>query len=533
MRQLPPYTVIAILALAAAASSQSAPPLTVQLVASGLNQPVGFAAAPNDPTRLFIVEHGGAIRIIKNGVLLSAPFLDLTDKVEFNGEDGLNGLAFHPNYAQNGQFFVSYDRKPDMAEVIERYQVSAGDPDAAEPASVQPFITITKVTDGHNGGMLAFSPIDGMLYISIGDGGGGGDPLNNAHNPSNFQGKMLRINVDVPADGNAYSSPPDNKYPGPHNGLDEIYAIGLRNPWRFSFDRETGNLYLADVGQETSEEIDFLFGGLPGGADFGWRCMEGFYCTTFSGGDDCVCNDPNLTYPIHTYDHPFGECVIGGYVYRGASIPEYDGHYFFSDFPTTQSWSFKYDGFVRTDYTDHTNELAPPFGSYSIVSYGEDATGEVYFVYMSGEVGRIMPASLQLPGISNFGPGSPGCTGAHDLRAATPAKVGMNNFYMTATNAPANSLGLGLATSLPGLGYDDFGLGLHILVDLFNSSEVIVFDMPTDENGMGYSVFNIPNNSALAGSTYYLQSIFYWPSPCAATNTGFSASDGMAVTIQP
>jgi glucose/arabinose dehydrogenase len=524
------------LAAAPAAMPQGAPPvkLAPQIVGSGFVQPVGVFSPPGDPTRLFVLEQGGAIRIIKNGVVLNTPFLDLTNIVMLGGEDGLLGMAFHPQYATNGQFFVMYNRQPDLALVVERYHVPSAAADVADPATALPFLVIAKQFGSHNGGTLAFSPIDGSLYIGVGDGGLGGDPFNNAQNKTVMLGKLLRINVDIPGAGVPYLCPPSNPYTGPNDpGLDEIFAIGIRNPWRFSIDQATGNIFISDVGQETAEEIDFVPAGWSGELNFGWRCMEGLYCSTYGGDLGCTCNDPALQYPIHTYDHPLGCAIIGGFVYRGALVPELDGHYFFSDLCKKKTWSFKYDGVVKSDFTEYTNDLWPPDGSHSPQSYGQDTNGELYIVYGSGEVAAIVRADGSIPGVGHFGAGTGGCQGVHFLTAMTPARIGMNSFYMRASNAPPRTMGLGFLGTANMPPIDALGLGFDLLIDFANCTDVILYNMPVDENGVAYAVFEIPNNPAVVGATYYAQSIFYWADQCPdKLPMGISSTDGLTFVVQ-
>src|SRR5262245_36732420 len=276
---------------AAAVSSQTA--LTTEMVASGLSSPVFVTSPPGDCSRLFVVEQTGAIRIVKNGSLLATPFLDINTLVLFGGEQGLLGMAFHPSYAANGFFYVNYTRKPDGATVVARYSVSAN-PDVADRGSVLPLLVIAQPFDNHNGGMLAFGPNDGFLYIGMGDGGSGGDPFNNAQNPDVLLGKMLRIDVDHASPPLAYAIPPSNPFAGAAAGADEIWSVGLRNPWRFTFDRANGDMYIGDVGQNSVEEIDFEPAGSPGALNYGWRCMEGTSCTGLEDPPKCSCNAPNL-----------------------------------------------------------------------------------------------------------------------------------------------------------------------------------------------------------------------------------------------
>ena len=386
--------------------------LTTVLVASGLNRPVFVTAPPEDFNRLFIVEKRGVIKILDltTGVVLAVPFLDIDALVgggtTQNSEQGLLGLAFHPNYAVFGFFYVSYtDNFGDT--VIARYVVS-GDPEVADAASAHPIMSINQPQTNHNGGWIGFGPNDGYLYIATGDGGGGGDDDsghtagtgNSQDITNNLLGKMLRIDVngdDFPADANRnFVVPPDNPFVGV-TGDDEIWSYGLRNPWRPSFDRESGDLYIADVGQQLWEEIDFQPASSPGGENYGWRCREGAHDFNFGA----FCGSLTFTEPIHEYAHggsPFRCSITGGYVYRGCAIPSLQGTYFFADWCSRQIWSFRYDGVTLTELTDRTVELDPAGGAsiIDIASFGEDAAGEIYIVEqnITGEIFKIVPAVL-------------------------------------------------------------------------------------------------------------------------------------------
>ncbi|HWR82856.1 MAG TPA: PQQ-dependent sugar dehydrogenase [Candidatus Deferrimicrobium sp.] len=380
-------TVIVLICLLATAAGQvhAATPLTAQLAVSGLSSPVYVCSPPGDRNRLFIVEQGGRIRIHKNGSLLPVPFLDIHTIISTGGERGLLGLAFHPDYAANGYFYVNYTNVAGNT-VIARYQVSAN-PDSANQNSAFTILTVAQPFSNHNGGMLAFGPVDGYLYIGMGDGGSGGDPQNNAQNPQTLLGKLLRIDVDG---GVPYSVPPDNPFVGAPDTLDEIWAFGLRNPWRYSFDRAAGDLYIGDVGQNALEEIDFQSNTSSGGENYGWRLKEGTSC--YNPPSNC---DPAgvLIDPIHQYTHggsPFRCSVTGGYVYRGCAIPDLQGTYFFGDYCSGQVWSFRYNGSTVTEFQDRTTELGLP--AVSVSSFGENANGEIYIVaYNLGRIYKIVP----------------------------------------------------------------------------------------------------------------------------------------------
>jgi glucose/arabinose dehydrogenase len=358
------------------------------LVISAFNVPVEITHAGDDSNRLFIAEQSGLVRIFNLGTnqVLTDPFLDLQSEVIFGGEQGLLGLAFHPDYAQNGFFYVDYTRPfNDKAEtVIARYQASASDPNRADPASKLEILTIPQPASNHNGGMLAFGP-DGYLYIGMGDGGGAGDPNNYAQNPDVLLGKILRIDIDH---GNPYTIPDDNPYVV-SGGSPEIWSLGLRNPWRFSFDRARGDLWIGDVGQGDWEEINFQPAGSEGGINYGWRCYEG----THEFSTSPPCDDPsylaNLTMPVMEYGHNQGSSVTGGFVYRGSQYPSLSGSYFFADFGSGRIWSsypLPGGGFASPEL-----KLDTP---YNISTFGEDESGELYLAdYYNGSVYRVADAA--------------------------------------------------------------------------------------------------------------------------------------------
>ena len=399
---------VAFAVLAVVPSLASAQLVTTTPVASGLSRPVCATGAPGDDTRLFIVEQRGhagvadrgAIRVLNltTGQLLAAPFLQVNG-VSTGSEQGLLGLTFHPDYANNGLFYVNYtDDIPGNSTVVEEYHVS-GDPDIADAAPVRRILTIAQPQTNHNGGWISFGP-DGLLYISAGDGGNGGDtgPGHSAQGNAqeitdNLLGTILRIDVgadDFPADANRnYAIPPTNPFVGV-TGDDEIWAYGLRNPWRNAFDRLTGDLYIADVGQGEVEEIDVQPAASPGGENYGWRVMEGNNCFDDSQTDGAPpCSDPSLAEPIHTYTHADGCAVTGGEVYRGCAIPGLDGTYFFADYCSDRVWSLRYDGVSVTDFQERTAEFG---GISGIAGFGLDANGEMYVCSLAGTVSRIDPA---------------------------------------------------------------------------------------------------------------------------------------------
>lgn len=362
------------------------PTLTKQPVASGLDFPI-FATAPKgDTTRLFIVELPGKIRLVKNGVLQATPFLDITDLTCDISENGLLGLAFDPNYSVNGYFYVSYNESSNCNLQISRFSRSIGNPDIADTTSEESVLLIDQPNDpNHNGGSLLFSPIDGYLYIPTGDGTCCGDPFLSAQDSLSLRGKILRIDVSsLP-----YTIPPDNPYVGASSALDEIWAMGLRNPYRSSIDRETGDFYIADVGQDTWEEVSFVPSTSNGGVNFGWPTIEGRHCYNPSSN----CDSSGLQFPIAEYQHLGGFCsVTGGYVYRGCGMPGLQGYYMFGDFCAGEVYLIKHDGDTVTEFIDVTSQIG--VGGTELSGFGEDAYGEMYIIeLLAGQVSRIVPAS--------------------------------------------------------------------------------------------------------------------------------------------
>jgi glucose/arabinose dehydrogenase len=355
----------------------------LELVVGGLTSPVFVTAAPGDALRLFIVQQNGLIRILRDGTLRSTPFLDLSGLVASGGERGLLGMAFHAEYALNGWFFVNYTDGNGNTKVV-RYTVSA-DRDVADPGTALEILSVAQPYSNHNGGMLEFGPRDGLLYIGLGDGGGAGDPDGNAQDRSSLLGSMLRIDVNTARPAERYRVPPGNPFVGVAGVLPEIWAYGLRNPWRYSFDPANGDLYIADVGQNRFEEVSVHSGTAVGGQNYGWPRMEGEACYRPSTG----CNTGSLVLPAYTYDHDEGCSITGGYVYRGSAIPALRGRYLFADFCEGWVRSFVMEGGEATDVRDLSDELAP---GGNIVSFGRDGAGELYIVVQSGEIYRIVPA---------------------------------------------------------------------------------------------------------------------------------------------
>ncbi|GEM_PF-1567044 len=406
MRSALSFTLLAVGLFTLPVAAQSTPLTTVR-VASGLVKPLYATTPVGDTTRLFVAEQNQAdIHIIDltSNTVLATPYLDLTGKVQTSGnERGLLGMAFHPNYASNGFVYVNYTST--AGTTIERYTVSAN-PNIADASTGLVILTFTQPQSNHNGGMIDFGP-DGMLWIGTGDGGNFNDTGSghasggNAQSGTTLLGKMLRIDVDNPSGGNNYGIPADNPFVGDPLVDDEIWALGMRNPFRHSFDRETGDLWIGDVGQNAKEEIDFVsaenLAAISAGADglnFGWRCMEGLNCSGLSG---CTCNAPELTLPLKEYNNPSqGRAVIGGYVYRGDAIPDLAGSYFYADNTSNKIWSLNESGgaLVPLSTINRTAELEPG-GGLSILSpasFAEDGNGELYICDLNGgEVFKVIP----------------------------------------------------------------------------------------------------------------------------------------------
>lgn len=363
------------------------PAITLNRIDLDLSWPVGIANAGDGSNRLFVVERTGRIWILRDNVKAQEPFLDIRDRVRSqHWEQGLLGLAFPPGFADKGYFYVYYtDLGGDS--VVARYRLVARDPDTADPASEMVILSVDQPFENHNAGQLAFGP-DGYLYVGLGDGGSGGDPLDNAQNPDTLLGKILRVDVEpdsAPMTGTVgmehrlflpgishgsyftYTIPEDNPFAGVPGHQDEIWALGLRNPWRFSFDAGTGDLFIGDVGQNLYEEVNYQPASSTGGENYGWRIMEGTHCF-----EAATCDQSGLTLPVAEYSHEFGRCsVTGGEVYRGSGFPVLQGIYFFADFCTGEVWGLRQEGdsWQQTILHDSASRLS---------SFGSDELGNLY-----------------------------------------------------------------------------------------------------------------------------------------------------------
>jgi glucose/arabinose dehydrogenase len=349
------------------------------LVVGNLETPVGISHAGDGSGRLFILEKVGRIRVVQAGTLLPVPFLDITDRVgSSQSEQGLLGLAFHPGYANNGHFYTNYTDQQGRT-VVSRFSVGS-DPAQADANSEAVLLILDQPAGNHNGGHLAFGP-DGYLYIGTGDGGASGDKFGNGQNGQTLLGAMLRLDVDG---GQPYAVPADNPFAADPGVRDEIWALGLRNPWRYSFDRQSGGLYLADVGQNTYEEINFQPADSAGGLNYGWPIMEASHCFP----QDRACEQAGLALPVVEYDHSQGCSVTGGYVYRGQEFPMLAGIYLFGDYCSGRIWGLAADGAGGWQVAEMAKTDA------LISSFGEDEAAELYLVDMGrGALFRIVAGS--------------------------------------------------------------------------------------------------------------------------------------------
>ncbi len=367
-----------------------APDAALVTIAANVPYPVAITHAGDGTERVFITLQQGQVIIYDGTQVLPTPFLDIADLVTFGGEQGLLSVAFHPDYTINGYFYVNYTDDTGGDTIVARYSVSEQDPNVADESSAVILFEINQPYSNHNGGQLQFGP-DGYLYVGMGDGGSFGDPGNRGQDLTELLGKMLRIDVDPaggdPPDcggGSNYSIPPNNPFvDGPGGNCDEIWAFGMRNPWRFSFDRVTSNLFVGDVGQDTWEEVDYQLVSSPGGENYGWRLMEGPVCYD----PPTNCDDGTLTYPVIAYQHTGGRCAVtGGYQYRGTALPGMVGRYWYADYCTGEIFhAIRQGGQWRTRLFRDTN--------FIITSFGEDEGGELCFSDYSstGEVYCILP----------------------------------------------------------------------------------------------------------------------------------------------
>jgi glucose/arabinose dehydrogenase len=362
--------------------SAAAPNVSLKLVTNGLSSPVGITLAGDGSNRIFVIEQNGRVRIVRNGKLKTRVFLDLTDLTDESGEQGLLGIAFHPDYESNRLFYVHYTNSQGDTEIAE-YMRSKNYPGRANPNATRTILTIDDPYSNHNGGTIAFG-LDGYLYIGTGDGGGGGDPDENGQSLTTLFGKILRVDVNTPSGELQYSVPTDNPFVNQENARGEIWSYGLRNPWQFNFDATTGDLWIGDVGQDMWEEIDVERSGSTGGLNFGWDLMEGNECFEPDQG----CDRAGLTMPVAVYRHDEGCSVTGGVVYRGTKITDLEGTYLYGDYCSGNLW-----GLSAAD---------PPIGAekllnteYLISAFGTTRAGEVLVADHSGKLLKIVAAASQ------------------------------------------------------------------------------------------------------------------------------------------
>ena len=373
---------LAFVVLVPAASAQEQSDVEAAFPNLTFNQPVGIFNAGDGTNRLFVIEQAGIIRVFKNmkNITVSQVFLDVSDRVLFGGEQGLLGMAFHPKYVENGYFYINYVTDNPRRTIIARYSVNASDPDQADKDSEFVLLEVDQPFDNHNGGQLSFGA-DGYLYIGLGDGGSGGDPYGNAQNKTSLLGKILRIDVDSPSAGRNYGIPADNPFDGNTLGFrEEIYAYGLRNPWRFSFDPANGRLWIGDVGQSQREEIDIA----DKGKNYGWNIMEGTLCYSPSSG----CNETGLELPVWEYSHDQGNAVIGGFVYHGALLADLDNAYIYGDYGSGKIWSLWYNAAGNL-----TNVLLADT-NLAITSFGLDEKDELYMTAFDGKIYTLNSAVI-------------------------------------------------------------------------------------------------------------------------------------------
>ncbi len=411
--------------------------LDLEVFASGFSSPVALANAADD--RLFVVEQAGVIKILlPDGSTLASPFLNITDRVDASSsEEGLLGLTFHPDYAQNGYFYVNYTNTTDSIRRtrISRFSVT-GNPNVADPSSENILLTVTQPQSNHNAGDIHFGP-DGYLYVPLGDGGGGGDPSNNGQTLTGLLGDVSRIDVDsgpgvlpdcVGAGTGDYTIPSDNPHVDGSGGLcDEIWASGVRNPWRSSFDRLTGDFYIADVGQSAWEEVNFQPASSAGGENYGWRCYEGNHTYNTTGCGPMSDYD----FPVFEYSHSQGCSITGGYVYRGSLYPNMYGRYFFTDYCSGNFWDMVTSNFNVTMHTNLTG--------FGYVSFGEATDGELYVANLNGTIYHLVDATGPITP-------TPSATGTNTAtNTATPTSTATAHMTSTPT-----STSVGTATSTPG-----------------------------------------------------------------------------------
>ena len=518
-----------LLCLASALSPQAnAQDLEATLVTSGYSAPLYLCSPPGDNSRLMIAEQSTArIRMYKPSTGSISTFMDIGSIVGSGSERGLLGLAFHPNYASNRKFYVSYTNNSGSSMLVQ-YLRSASNPDVADTGSATTIYgPISQPYSNHNGGCIQFGS-DGKLYLGFGDGGSANDPGNRAQNLAQAMGKMLRFDVD----GGAPYSANDNPYYNGSGGLsDFIWSSGWRNPWRFSFDRQTGDMWVGDVGQYAREEVSFEPASSTGGANYGWRCMEGLSCTGLSG---CTCNGTTLTDAVHNYTHSGGNCSItGGYLYRGNLMPNMVGRYFFGDYCSGKIWSGQPNGSgALSNVVEHTADLGIP-GSENITSFGEDANGELYIVDSSG--GQIWRMEEACPATANtYCTAAPNSTGGAAFISSTGTpSVSQNNLTLQVAGAISSQFGLfyygaNQISQSFGNGFRCVGAGGVGIFRLGPAAQTDSFGDLTRHWDMTQSPSSTGAGAVNAGDTWNVQ--FWYRDPASTQGSAFNLSNALSIS---
>lgn len=515
-----PRTPALLLLLALPVGAQS---IALERVATGFSLPVDLTAPPGD-ARLFVSQNDGRVFVIENGVTLPQPFMDLSALV--HPVEGLSGIAFHPAYGSNGYVYAAWLDVTLQAQLV-RFTVSATDPNQVDPVSATPILDpVAQPSHIHNWSRPLFGP-DGMLYLPTGDGVPPGNQNDNfAQDLGLLYGKVLRLDVDAPFP----HIPADNPFVGVPGAREEVWAFGLRNPWRASFDRLTGDLWLGDVGRASWEELDAVPAGSGGGHNFGWRCLEGHVCQGFAGCIDC--QDPGLHAPLFEYRHGDGRCaLVAGYVYRGAALPELQGRFFVGDFCTGRTWSLMWDGVGLTAAREESASMFASDGSRpdKIVGFGEDSAGELYILDAAdGEVFRVIAACGE---VTTYCDPAPNSTGSPALAGASGSlAVSDNSLLLSAFQLPFNRFGYFLFSSQTGF-VPGFGGGQG---NLCLGSPLVRFSGDVLASGSyGEMIFqpdlsNLPQGQVFAaGETWYFQLWYRDVNPNQTSN----ASNGVALTF--
>ena len=508
--------------------------LTLNRITGGLTSPLYLTHAGDGSGRLFVVEKAGTIRVISNGVLLPTPYLDIHTQVESGGsEQGLLSVAFDPNYATNGTFYIDYTTNAaghDGDTVIARYVAANPAANAATILTTTTILAIVQPASNHNGGLLKFGP-DGYLYIGMGDGGGSGDPSNNGQSLNTLLGKLLRINVSgVPT----YTIPATNPFNQTAGAKPEIWAYGLRNPWRFAFDRLNGDLYIADVGQDAYEEVDFQSAASTGGENYGWHIMEGLHCYSPQQG----CNPTGLVLPVVEYSHAVGGCSItGGSVYRGGQYPALQGTYFFGDYCTGYLWSLQ----RVSGQWQMTMQLDT---GMNISSFGEDAAGELYLIsYASGEVfqvasGSPVPTATPIATSTSTPTRTPTPTGTPTTSTNTPTPTATPTSTTSAnTPTPTPSAAPGGEVVNPA-NIGALAAGTNVLLNFDNFTSPID-NQPIPANYAGCTWTSLVQGSPWAGDATWniyvtdggTQGTITFPRPVLVRSLRFSSQSSTTYTL--